>query len=308
METKTHEEQERKDLEDALRQQEEETEEPKVQLTMSVTSKKSNRKVIRDMEEVKRIFATFDTDKSGLIEPAEFLPLLSQLLKQPLCELDKDRVWTCWDEMDEDGSGHINFDEFVAWYGDSFGVSTLFIDRTDFFNEDLIGEVDKEIRKIGKDLGLDTLEIEKIHKRFSQLDEDGSGRLEFQEFKVLMMRLLSQEGDSAEVPQKVLLRFWGEIDLDQSGEISFEEFARWYVRCFAGGKNPLESFYDALGRHNRKSIIDNVLECKRSGGGEAFWRQDGEDNGGVEEHSADPTDVTNAAAAVGRRKSSFVGR
>merc|ERR1712083_765335 len=40
------------------------------------STKKSQKLVVRDLEEVRRIFNSFDEDKSGAIEPPEFLPLL----------------------------------------------------------------------------------------------------------------------------------------------------------------------------------------------------------------------------------------
>merc|ERR1719191_1781825 len=92
-------------------------------LMSAAGNKPSKRKtIVKDVAEIRRLFNQFDTDESGSIEPREFLPLLSTLLKRPKSEMDAREVWQHWDSVDTDGSGSITFDEFSTWYCNTFQV------------------------------------------------------------------------------------------------------------------------------------------------------------------------------------------
>lgn len=72
---------------------------------------------IPEVEAVKRTFDHFDSDKSGSIDYAEFMMILSQLLRTPKhTELPANRVHAFWREIDTDGSGTVDFEEFLPWY------------------------------------------------------------------------------------------------------------------------------------------------------------------------------------------------
>lgn len=62
--------------------------------------------------EVKNLFAMVDSDGSGVIDRAEMTELLNKLGKQ----LSEDVINEGFDKIDSDASGHIDFDEFFAWY------------------------------------------------------------------------------------------------------------------------------------------------------------------------------------------------
>merc|ERR1711990_1035060 len=88
------------------------------------------------------------------------------------------------------------------------------------------------------------------------------GLLEFNEFKVLLYRLMKIPAH-LEMPQSRVKQFWAEIDIDGSGNVDFEEFLQWYMRYFdlAGGGqliSPIEHFYKSVRQllpdHARKSI------------------------------------------------------
>jgi Ca2+-binding EF-hand superfamily protein len=238
--------------------------------------------VVRDLEEVRRIFNTFDADQSGAIEPAEFLPLLSRLMRQPQSEMDKAVVWQCWESMDEDGSGQITFDEFEKWYCETFGCEPT--DHTEDFSADLVPVEQKEIRQIAKKLGLDNVQTEELWKKFKALDEDNSGSLEFEEFKVLMNQKINpgkSKDDCTQVSEKMMKQFWADIDSDKSGAVTFSEFATWYVKMFmnGAGSDPLESYYDLVGRNHNAIVLDRMRGNKRASraGPKAFWRDEADD-------------------------------
>mmetsp|Transcript_95514 Transcript_95514/g.308028 ORF Transcript_95514/g.308028 Transcript_95514/m.308028 type:complete len:435 (-) Transcript_95514:187-1491(-) len=225
---------------------------------MKVTSKKAAQKIEKDISEVRKLFVQYDEDQSGTIEFAEFLPLLSKLMRQPISVLDSSEVSRKWDEIDADGSGSITWDEFSTWYCETFGVEQI-SDFSSFFTDDLIPENDKLVRDVARSLGRDNVMMEKIFNEFNKLDDDGSGELEFEEFRQLMISNLSPHKDSPQVPKTVLQKFWIDVDADGSGSVSFAEFAAWYLKFFHGDTSPMEQYYSMVGTGARRgSCITNT--------------------------------------------------
>lgn len=283
-----HKKAEQKRLEDFQRKQEDVVQPEQAPVVIVKNTTKAQKLVVRDLEEVRRIFNTFDADQSGAIEPAEFLPLLSRLMGQPQSEMDKAVVWQCWESMDEDGSGQITFDEFEKWYCDTFGCSPK--DHTEDFTADQVPMEQKEIRLIAKTLGLDNVQTEELWKKFKALDADNSGSLEFEEFKVLMNQKMSEaskgkksKDDCTQVGDRMMKQFWADIDADKSGNVTFAEFATWYVKMFVNGAggDPLESYYDLVGRNHREIQIDRMNGNGRRSStrtkAKAFWRDEADD-------------------------------
>jgi len=222
----------------------------KVQAFATLESFIGSGKIVRDVTELRRLFGQFDDDGSGFIEPSEFLPLLAKLLRQPVSHLDPAEVWRSWEDVDESHSGRILVEQFTHWYCNTFNVAAP--DFTQFINQDIIPESEKLIREVAKKLGKNTIMIEKIYREFNKLDADNSGFLEFPEFEQLMVHELSPDKKSAQVPRKVLQKFWIDIDADDSGGVSFEEFATWYLRFFHGSISPMEQYYHMLGSGYRR--------------------------------------------------------
>jgi len=224
---------------------------------LAKSSKKAARKVIRDLSEIRRVFTHFDKDGSGLIEPCEFLPLLSKLLRQPVSEMDKTEVWKNWDQVDTDGSGQISWEEFQTWYCETFSID-ISPDFTDFFSDDIVPTTERLIREVAKKTGSDNMCIESIYKQFTALDNDKSGHLDKAEFQILIERQITQGSDVQELPAKVLDKLWLDIDADGSGMVSFEEFAVWYLKFFLGDISPMEQYYKLLGSGFRSSMVQEM--------------------------------------------------
>lgn len=66
-------------------------------------------------DEACRMFDFFDADKSGELDPDEFLCLLNQVFPE-YCEENEARAVEQFAEADSDGSGGISFPEFIAYY------------------------------------------------------------------------------------------------------------------------------------------------------------------------------------------------
>lgn len=220
----------------------------------SVVHSKQKKRAMKDMTEVKKIFKRFDTDESGKIEPSEFLPLLAILLKRPQASIDKGEVWKYWEVMDHNGDGFITIDEFLKWYCIAYDIGTQTHDYSAHFDvENLVSKNDQRIRKIAKQADIDIVQADKLWQEFSKLDTDGSGELEFCEFQSLMEKQLCAAQrhhgkQRQEVPDKVMQKFWNDIDADGSGAVTFEEFVMWYKKFFVSNTSPMEHYYEVVGK------------------------------------------------------------
>eukprot|EP00434_Breviolum_minutum_P006227 symbB.v1.2.005492.t1/scaffold321.1/size229442/5 len=219
-------------------------------MPLSVTKKETS-KIVQDPGELRRIFDSFDKDQSGSIDPEEFLPFLTRILKRPINSMDKSEIWQIWDKIDEDGSGQISFEEFQQWYCQAFRIEKN-PDRTSFINTDQVPAHEGIIRSIAKKLDLDFFKVDGLWTRFTSFDIDKSGSLDYQEFTRFIQKELCPNAAEA-VPDKVVKKFWIEIDADKSGLISFGEFCAWYMKFLCGGKSPMEQYYAAFG--TRASIL-----------------------------------------------------
>lgn len=213
-------------------------------MPLSVTRREST-KIVTDLAELRRIFDFYDKDGSDLIDPEEFVPLLTRVLKRPSNSMDKKEIWQIWDNIDQDGSGQISFDEFQQWYCKAFRIDGN-PDRTSFISSEQVPPHEGMIRNIAKKLNLDFFKVDSLWTRYSSFDLDKSGALDYQEFTRLIQRELSPAGSPESVPDKVVQKFWIEIDTDKSGLVSFGEFCAWYMKFLFGGKSPMEQYYAAF--------------------------------------------------------------
>ncbi|CAE8637705.1 unnamed protein product [Polarella glacialis] len=70
-----------------------------------------------DIDKIKHTFDRFDTDKSRELGHSEFESMIRILLGvAPTADLPKDRMSRFWKEIDQDGSGGVDFEEFTEWY------------------------------------------------------------------------------------------------------------------------------------------------------------------------------------------------
>jgi len=189
------------------------------------------------------------------------MTLLSRLMQLPKSELDMTEVWRHWDLMDTDQDGSINFEEFSNWYCNTFKIEHP--DFTNFFHEGLLTKEYQTVREVARKLGVDNVDIENIYTEFKKLDDDGNGRLSFDEFKSLITTRVRRKSwrSQAEVPRGVVQKFWNEIsEKGSDGCCGFEAFASWYLNFFHSDVSPMEHYYQSLGRNFRASIASsNVI-------------------------------------------------
>lgn len=81
------------------------------------------------VSEVDRIYSHFqkyDLDKSGQIEFMEFEAMIKSLIGvSQTTDLPKERLQRFWYEMDTDGNGIVDFNEFTQWYIKYFPTSSM---------------------------------------------------------------------------------------------------------------------------------------------------------------------------------------
>jgi len=76
-----------------------------------------------DLDKCKKMFDKYDEDGSGEMEQDEFESMVHQLVGAKPGEISAERLKAFWREIDLDGSGAVEFSEFVEWYLKYFGES-----------------------------------------------------------------------------------------------------------------------------------------------------------------------------------------
>ena len=134
-----------------------------------------------EIEEIREAFILFDTDGSGMIDSKE----LKSAMQSLGFEAKIQTIYQMLGDIDKDGNGGIDFDEFLDM-------------MTAKMN-------DKDSR-------------EDIQKVFNLFDEDQSGKINIRNLKRVAKELGETMSD-AELLEKI-----EQADVDQDGEISQEEF------------------------------------------------------------------------------------
>jgi len=135
------------------------------------------------LAEYKEAFSLFDKNGDGAISAAELGKIMESLGIKP----SKTELEDMIHEIDTDGNGTIDFNEFV----------TLMARQT------TTGDKDGEIMEA-----------------FKLFDKNGDGKISSEELKEVMVNLGEKMGD------KEISEMIKEADLDGDGEINYEEFVR----------------------------------------------------------------------------------
>jgi Ca2+-binding EF-hand superfamily protein len=122
-------------------------------------------------------------------------------------------------------------DAFLEWYrANIFGPITL---ANQSAEESLTYELARKMQEMPQT-------IDSLRRRFHEFDTDGSGQICYDEFLLIMCKVMGIK-DASLTCDKRFQRYWREADTDGSGEISFEEFCFWYLNNFhANGQLPYQ--------------------------------------------------------------------
>lgn len=151
---------------------------------------------------VKSVFKKFDSDDSGRLNASEF--------HQACCDLgyvlSLEEAMVAFKYVDEDSSGLITEDEFVAWWIENA----------------------KE-KKLGRLLDPEYLKLaEAVSKCFVYFDKDRSGTIETAELGPLLKHC-RYECTDAQVAELATA-----LDTNGDKHITFSEFMKWYYKVTKG--------------------------------------------------------------------------
>ncbi|KAF5742007.1 calcium-binding family protein [Tripterygium wilfordii] len=171
--------------------------------TSPVSITNTTSQVISDKErssstsELKRVFATFDKDGDGFITKKE----LKESLKNLRIMVSEHEVEELVTKVDSNGDGLIDFDEFCILCDESSFLGKESGDQKgggegdlkeafDVFDKDKDGLISvEELGSVLDSLGLkEGRKIEDCQEMIRKVDMDGDGMVNFDEFKMMMMR------------------------------------------------------------------------------------------------------------------------
>jgi len=136
--------------------------------------------------EYKEAFKLFDTDGDGTISVQELSTVMKSLGLQP----SPQEIQEMMTEADEDGSGSIEFDEFLNMMKRKMKENENSIDDVKaafkVFDQDGDGYISSdELRNVMSTLG-EMLSEEEIEEMIREADADGDGKVCFSEFAQMM--------------------------------------------------------------------------------------------------------------------------
>lgn len=138
----------------------------------------------KERDDFLQIFNALDTDHSGSLSKEEFLAGSKQFFGESLPEKE---VLELYNQADIDQSGTIEFGEFVtaAMKQDELHSIKKLQNAFNAFDTDKNGSIDKEelmkVFEFSEDYDLDQIE-----NMIKEVDDNGNGQIEFEEFKQMM--------------------------------------------------------------------------------------------------------------------------
>merc|ERR1719449_471521 len=133
------------------------------------------------VEEFKEAFALFDKDGDGTITADELGVVMRSLGRKPTMEELKAMIA----EVDDDGSGQIEFPEFLSLMASKLQDTDSIEEMREaflVFDRDRSGSVTaSELKHVMNNFG-ETVTDEEVEAMIQQADEDGDGELSFDDF------------------------------------------------------------------------------------------------------------------------------
>jgi len=137
------------------------------------------------IQEFREAFSLFDKDGNGRITIKELGVVMLNLGQNPTDNELQDMI----NEVDADGSGTIEFDEFVQMMrkkSKDTNVEEEMRQAFKVFDQDGNGTISaQELKKVMQNLG-ENLSDEEIREMIKEADEDGDGEVNFDEFRKMM--------------------------------------------------------------------------------------------------------------------------
>ncbi|XP_068637111.1 caltractin-like [Aristolochia californica] len=138
-------------------------------------------------QEIKEAFELFDTDGSGTIDAKE----LNVAMRALGFEMTEEQINQMIADVDKDGSGAIDFDEFVHMMTAKIGERDTKEELSKAFrliDQDNNGKISAaDIEQIAKELG-ESLTAPEIREMIEEADRNGDGEVDVDEFFRMMKR------------------------------------------------------------------------------------------------------------------------
>jgi centrin-1 len=140
-----------------------------------------------EIEEIREAFNLFDTDGNGTIDPKE----LKEAMQSLGFEAKNQTIYQMMTDIDKDGTGDIDFEEFLdvltAGIGDTDNkedIKKVF----NLFDDDKTGYVSlQNLKRVAKDLG-ESMSDAELLEMIERADTDQDGQISFDEFYAIMSR------------------------------------------------------------------------------------------------------------------------
>ena len=140
-----------------------------------------------EIEEIREAFNLFDTDGNGTIDSKE----LKEAMQSLGFEAKNQTIYQIIADIDKDGTGDIDFEEFLD-------LMTAGISSTDskedvqkvfnLFDDDKTGYISlQNLKRVSKDLG-ETMSDAELLEMIERADADQDGQISFEEFYAIMSR------------------------------------------------------------------------------------------------------------------------
>ena len=138
-------------------------------------------------QEIREAFDLFDTDGSQTIDAKELKVAMRALGFEP----NKDEIKKMIADIDKDGNGTIEFDEFLAMMTAKMGARDRREDLMKafrLFDDDETGKISfKNLKRVAKELG-ENMTDEELQEMIDEADRDGDGEVNEEEFFRIMKK------------------------------------------------------------------------------------------------------------------------
>ena len=140
-----------------------------------------------EIEEIREAFNLFDADGSGTIDPKE----LTSAMESLGFEAKNQTIYQMIKDIDKDGSGAIDFDEFLDMMTAKMSDKDTKEDINKvfkLFDDDTSGKISmKNLKRVARELG-ETMNDAELQEMIDRADTDQDGEISPDEFYLIMTK------------------------------------------------------------------------------------------------------------------------
>eukprot|EP00617_Octactis_speculum_P023229 CAMPEP_0185746602 /NCGR_PEP_ID=MMETSP1174-20130828/5208_1 /TAXON_ID=35687 /ORGANISM="Dictyocha speculum, Strain CCMP1381" /LENGTH=175 /DNA_ID=CAMNT_0028421397 /DNA_START=89 /DNA_END=616 /DNA_ORIENTATION=- len=139
--------------------------------------------------EYREAFDLFDADGSGTISPKELMTAMEALGFEG--EGKGQALLQMMNEIDNDGSGTIDFDEFLGMMTSKMDSASTYPDIVrafELYDDDKTGKISlRNMRRVAKEIG-ETMDDNAMMQMLEQADTDNDGEISLDDFYAIMTK------------------------------------------------------------------------------------------------------------------------